>query len=131
MRIKIKRMMAAYIDAALVVFISTLLTDILTLGNFNLEAPVILQIISSILYIAIVILLFVRKDLIFKNASIGKKMLRIKIVDSQNNDIRDKKVIVNRSKETLSDFFLYPIHILTCNESSGNEKFKTKVIDNK
>ena len=127
MKIKIKRMVATYIDITLAVFISILLVDILTFGNFNLEAPLIFKIISSFLYIIVTILLLIRKDLIFKNASIGKKILGIKIVDSQNNDIKDKKVIVNRNKETLSSFPLYPIHILFYNQSSGDEKFKTKV----
>lgn len=131
MKIKIKRMVAAYIDIVLAVFISLLLVYILTLGNCNLESPLIFQVLSGLLYIIITVLILNRKDLVFKNASIGKKILGIKIVDSQNNDIKDKKLLVNRNKETLSDFSLYPIHILICNQSSGDEKFNTKVINSK
>lgn len=131
MKIKIKRLIAAYIDMVIAVFSSLLLVYVLTLGNFNLESPIIFQIISSCLYIVIVVLFIIRKDLVFKNASIGKKILGLKIVDSKNNDILDKKVLVNRNKETLFSFPLYPIYIIISNESVGDEKFKTKIIDTK
>lgn len=78
----------------------------------------------------IYIIYFLFKDLIFKNASIGKKLVGIKIV-TKDNYIPKIYIIVLRNIFDPILFVADFLSILIANIKLGDILFKTKVIDNK
>ena len=78
---KIKRVLAAYIDFFIICFLSTVVVGALTLGEFSVT------IISVIVYITVFLLLLLLKDCVFKNASIGKRIFKLKIVKTDETKL--------------------------------------------
>lgn len=70
----VKRILAAFIDFIVILFLSSFSVCIVTLGKMN-TTPLS---ISS--YFISYVLLLIIKDFIFKNASIGKRIFKIKVV---------------------------------------------------
>ena len=75
--IKIRRLIALYIDFGLALLCPSILFDYLTSKTELLQTHNMLTIICIVLAIIICLVLFSIKDLIFRNASIGKKNCKI------------------------------------------------------
>ena len=78
----------------------------------------------------IYIVYFLFKDLIFKNASIGKKIAKIEIV-MKDNSTPKFYIIILRNIFSLFLFIADYLSILIANIKLGDIVFKTKVIDSK
>ncbi len=123
--LKLKRLIALFIDWIVTGFLVSVPTDlskIILTKNFRL----ILELGMIILFI----ILFFHKDLLFKNASLGKKIMGIGIYDENDQKVIDKKLLVDRNVASLEYFPFYPFMILFRNKSVGDGKFHTKVIEN-
>jgi uncharacterized RDD family membrane protein YckC len=124
--LKLKRLMAIIIDFILIIFVSTIITTIITFDNFNLSASTFYKIISTSIYCILFIAMFISKDLLFKNASLGKKIFGLEIF-LENNKIPNKKTIIKR---TSFSFPLFPIDIILIilnNKTRGDVRYKTKI----
>lgn len=124
--IKLKRLIALYIDLFIAIFTATIIMEVITLGNFSTITSILLICILCTLYIILIFKIFIRKDLIFKNASIGKKILGLQILDA-NNNIPDKKVLINRNKDLFPLFPLDILYIILYNQTTTDKKYHTKV----
>ncbi len=124
--LKLKRFIAIYIDFAFTTFIVLLLTDFF----FSFSKDILMILIITLLDIFFIYTLFFRKDFLFKNASLGKKIMRIGIYDEHNQKVTDKKLLIKRNIASFEYLPLYPFMILFQNKSAGDEKFHTKVMEN-
>lgn len=127
MKLKLKRLFAAYIDIGLIIICSSILADLITLRNFNLNAPIGLLILAIIIFFGFTYYFWLLKDLMFKNASFGKKILGLGIF-YENGKIPSFKILINRNRSSISIF--YPIqilYILINNRTSGDKKYNTIV----
>lgn len=141
MGIKFKRLLAVNIDGVISILIPSLIFDILQRVinyiffhefsaeiNFDLGLHLFFHIVLLIFYLYSMYFLFVRKDTFFKGGSLGKKLCRLLIVNHHDEIVVDKKILISRVKENINNFILYPAHILTNVDTSGDIKYKTKVI---
>ena len=128
--IKIRRLIALYIDFGLALLCPSILFDYLTSKIELLQTYNMLTIICIVLAIIICLVLFSIKDLIFRNASIGKKIVRLAIY-YENGQVPNKEVIIKRILHPIfSNLFpLAFLGILFENKTSGDKKFKTIVSD--
>ncbi len=55
---------------------------------------------------------FLRKDIIFGYESIGKKLMRLKIYDKNNERLTNKKQLIDRTFHSLWTFHIYIFMIL-------------------
>lgn len=124
--VKFKRLIALYIDFIFIVIFTTLIIQIITLGKIDaFSSPIIICIaIFSALILAFI--LTSRKDLLFKNASIGKKIMGIAIYTEDGN-IPIKNILIKRISSHLLFFPMEIINILLNNKTSGDEEYKTIV----
>lgn len=119
--IKVRRLIAVYIDfviAFIIIYLPMLIIDYI-INN------IIIEIIATIISLLIFLYLMIYKDLLFKNASIGKKIMGLRIY--YNNKIPDKDIIIKRNKTTSLVFPLYVFQILFKNKSYGDIKCDTEV----
>ena len=123
--IKMKRLIAIYIDF-IVIIMTTLLTNIIMFGHFNQSETVIVIIIGIIVYLFVFYTLMIRKDLLFKNASLGKKIFKLNII-MENGEIPKQKIILKRNIETFSSFPTNILSIIFDNTTSGDRKYNTSV----
>ena len=73
------------------------------------------------------ITLWVYKDTILKNRSIGKKIMGLYIYDSNHYIVQNKEILIQR---IFYELWLFPVScflILICNQSMGDQKYKTIV----
>lgn len=124
--VKFKRLIALYIDFIFIVIFTTLIIQIITLVKIDaFSSPIIICIaIFSALILAFI--LTSRKDLLFKNASIGKKIMGIAIYTEDGN-IPIKNILIKRISSHLLFFPMEIINILLNNKTSGDEEYKTIV----
>ena len=101
MKIKIKRLGAAMIDFYIICLVATLIAMFL---NGGITEHIIRYII---IYCVVFFLLFLFKDNVFGNASIGKKILGIHIICTVEN----QSCTIMNLKRTLP-FILLPIEVL-------------------
>ena len=124
--IKIKRLTAIIIDYIVYyVFISLIVQFLMTFFKIENQFSIIL---FSIFMIILCFILFVTKDLIIFNKSIGKKIMKISICDESKKEITDKKILIKRNAITLFTLPTYPIMIIFKNENFGDYVCKTLVI---
>lgn len=120
MKTKLKRLIASIIDFVIISYISAIPLKLLYKVNINIE------IIITIIDVIILIYLYIKKDCLIGYESIGKKLMNLKIYSNENR-VKNKKILSNRVKETLSTFPLYPLAILLEGKSAGDEKYNTEV----
>lgn len=101
MNIRLKRLFAAFIDFYIICFTSTAFIYIVTFGKLDVT------ILTITAFLMIFYSLYVIKDFVFKNASIGKKLLKIEIVKSDQTKFN----ILDALKRTIPFIFLFPIEI--------------------
>ena len=73
------------------------------------------------------ITLWVYKDTILKNRSIGKKIMGLYIYDSNHHIVQNKEILI---QSIFYELWLFPVScflILICNQSIGDQKYKTIV----
>ena len=124
MKIKIKRLIAIYIDFILIFYICYFLLkpiDYLVSGN------VFFEVLIGIVGLGLYYLIFTRKDVIIGYESIGKKITKLKIFSNDGKRITDKNVLKNRVFYSLATFPLYPLMILLDNKCEGDKKMDTIV----
>ena len=123
MGVKIRRLIAVYIDLMIILFPNYYFFDFWLQFSKNIFFQFFLSIVGFLVYINI----FLRKDVILGYESIGKKLMCLKIYDENNNRLKDKKILVDRIYHSLWTFNIYIFMILINNKSSGDYKMKTTV----
>lgn len=101
MKIKFYRLIAAWIDHTLFCLVGTSIVGIITVGSFDAN------VVTVSVYVISYFLLILSKDLICKNASIGKRIFKIKVVRTDGSHIRTVDLI----KRNLPILFILPIEI--------------------
>lgn len=115
MHLRIKRIVAYNIDfiVAFIIFY----IPILLFKNF-LENFFWLSLIVFFSLGFLFLLLMIYKDILFKNQSLGKKIVNIRIL--QNGQIPDRKTIIRRNKFTVLGIMSYPFTVIILNKSIGD-----------
>lgn len=120
---KIKRILAAIIDFYFICFFSSTFICVFTLGEFTITPS------SIIVYIIISFLLLLFKDFMFKNASIGKRIFKLKVVKTDGSNL----MIVDVIKRNLPIIILLPVEALLLiinNRRIGDVWSKTVIMNN-
>lgn len=122
MKLKFKRIMAAVIDFYIISL--SLIIPLYYINNiFNND---VISVIIGIIVIIAFIFLYLNKDCLLGKRSVGKKLLGLNIY-LKNEIVVDKKILLNRTRESFSLFPIYPFNILFNNKSLGDIKFETEV----
>lgn len=98
---RIKRILAAIIDFYIICFLSAFFICIITLGKFDVSP------LTITIYLIFSFLTLLIKDFIFKNASIGKRIFKLKVMKTDNT----KVTILDVIKRTLPIVVLLPIEV--------------------
>mgnify|MGYP005797875483 CR=1 FL=1 len=123
MLLRLRRLIASYIDIMLISFIIYYpfkLLEILFKNNM------VLNIISAILILVIFYTLILNKDGIIGYESIGKKIMRLKIY-KDGKRLEDKKILRKRNYLSFYDLPFYVINVLFDNKTEGDIKCNTEV----
>ncbi len=78
---KVKRLLAGLIDFYIICFLCTAFIGVITWGKLNVTP------LTIILFILLFVLLQLIKDCVFKNASIGKRIFKIKIIKTDETKL--------------------------------------------
>lgn len=125
MGVKIRRLIAIYIDYNITFYICYFLEKII---NLLIPENLFLEIIFSIISFIIWFNLFLRKDTLFGYESIGKKLMKLKIYDLSNNElVKNKKRLIDRNFYSFWSLLVYAFMILINNQSVGDKEMKTMV----
>ena len=90
----VKRLVALYIDLAFASLVSNILSVV-----FPAEPYIYSDIINTIRFLVpinAILFVIVCKDILFKNRSIGKRIMGLYIYDENGEYVSDKKVLVGR-----------------------------------
>lgn len=120
---KIKRILAAIIDIYIICFLSSAFIGVFTLGEFNVTP------ISIIMYLSIYLLLLLFKDFAFKEASIGKRIFKLKVVKTDGTNLMISDVI----KRSIPIIIILPVEVLLLiiyNRRIGDIWAKTSIVYN-
>ena len=121
MNIKIKRLFSGVIDFVMTCFLATCVVGIITLVKLSVSK------ISIAAYLVCFFVGIVLKDMVFCNASLGKRFLKLYIVCSQHNKL-DIVTCIKRN----ATLILFPIEIflLLFNDFRlGDKLAKTTVVE--
>lgn len=125
-----KRMIAFTIDYTIfwIFFSVYFFGGMSILTNYSEHAQDIFGLILFYSFIPILMSYFGFKDLLFKDQSIGKKIVKIKVVSIESKNIRKAQLI----SRNLILIYLYPIEVLMLLSSSkrlGDKYAKTNVVE--
>lgn len=118
---KIKRILAAIIDFYSICFLSTAIIGILTLGKFNITP------FSMAIFLLLYFLFLLCKDFVFKNASIGKRIFKFKVIKTDGTKLTIADVI----KRNIPIIVLLPIEVFLLiikNRRIGDVWAKTSIV---
>ena len=118
---KSRRIVASIIDFFVIAFLSSSVIGILTLGDFTVSH------FSITIYLLLFFLLFLIKDSVFKNASLGKRLCGIQIIKKDGS----KLTITDMIKRNIILIILLPLEILLLvlkNNRIGDVYAKTTII---
>lgn len=124
MVLKIRRLVASYIDYNIIFYTCYYLAKII---EPIISGNIFLKILFSIAFIFIGFNLFLRKDIIFGYESIGKKITGLKIYDENGKRVTNKKQLIDRIYHSVWTFHIYIFMILINNKSSGDKTIGTEV----
>lgn len=126
MNLKIRRLIAMYIDFHIAFFIGYIFTVI---PEKLLFESILVDSILGLVFIFIFVISILRKDIIFGYESIGKKIMRLKIYDESGMRIKDKRKLIDRVYYSFFTYEIpfYPYIILINNKSRGDRIVKTVV----
>lgn len=96
-----KRLFAAYVDFVISVVLSTIITAIITCGKLDITP------LSIVSYFASFIVFMTAKDIVFKNASIGKRFFKLSVVKTDGTRL----TLLDAIKRAIP-LFLLPIEII-------------------
>jgi len=116
--IKIKRLLATFLDVLLILLLMNLMLIILSELNSDF--------LSYILFLSSFSLLVV-KDFIFKNRSLGKRIMGIEIVCLEGFKTLNKTILIKRNFLSLLFGIFYPITVLMWNRSLGDSIYETTI----
>lgn len=102
MKIKLKRLVAGYIDFIICCLLGTSISKVITLRNNNFTF------ISVSIYAISTIIFIILKDIVFKNASIGKWLFKLEIVKTDETKLRFVDII----KRNVLYIILIPLEVL-------------------
>lgn len=122
MSISIKRLLAGIIDFYIICFISSLLVLIVTLGEMNIS---IISVLSFLLSFFIMIIF---KDVVWKNASIGKKIFKLIVVNNESTETSNNMIVHIKRNVTLLLLPIEVILIIVNNRRIGDIFANTSVI---
>lgn len=114
-----RRFIAAMIDLAIILIVGEYLENIL----IKLKTS---ETVIVLIFYTIIAFMFFCKDCIFKNGSIGKKIMQIAIYDKETNKYATNKIKIKRNLMILNDFSSIEKSILK-NERSADIKYNTYV----
>lgn len=120
---KIKRILAAIIDFYIICFFSSAFICVFTLGEFSITP------FSIIAYLTISLLLLLFKDFVFKYASIGKRIFKLKVAKTDGTNL----MIVDVIKRNIPIIILLPVEALLLiinNRRIGDIWAKTSIVYN-
>lgn len=120
MQLKIKRLCATLIDHIIILQCTTLPYIMI---SFIIQSD-LLDLISWIIFL----LLYIIKDLLFKNQSIGKKIFNLYVVDKNNNKPSSIKLVLRNILILLWELDVILILLFGC--KLCDFIFQTKVIEN-
>ena len=124
MDLKIRRFAAMAIDYVVMLFVSMMLVALVTLGSLEVNG------LSLCAFFGSYILMVIFKDLIFKNQSVGKRIVKLKIVSV----LPDKKIKVGTLILRSIPMVLFPIEfflIIGNYNRLGDLLANTSVVDSK
>lgn len=121
MFIRIRRLIAAYIDLFLITYLSSLFVELLNIFD-NLFYIIFINTVGIVLIMNILI----RKDCIFGYTSIGKQIMFLNIY-LNGEKVRNKELLKKRVSATLIIFPLYPFSVLFSKKSRGDIIYNTEV----
>ena len=124
MKLKMKRLMATFLDYFIFFYVSYL---ILIIAEVFTKNNMVLRVITTMFVMLVFFCLFLCKDILFGYESIGKKVMKLKIYDEDGNNLIDKKKLIMRTFYSFWLFPIYPFMILVNNRSIGDEKVKAIV----
>lgn len=122
MILKIRRLLAIYIDFIIIFSISYFPLYYIS----SLFDNKILNMLLGIITIISFIFLFLNKDILIGYESIGKKIMLLKIYQNKER-ISNKKILKDRVFYSAYFFCFYPFMILYNNKSRGDLIFETEV----
>ena len=120
---RVKRLLAAVIDFYIACIFSTLIIAVITLGKLNVTA------LTIGVYVGFFVLCMMAKDVLFKGASIGKRICKIKVVRADGKML----TVADAIKRTVP-LLLPPIEViclLTRDKRLGDLWADTAVVDRK
>ncbi len=122
----VRRIVAFYIDMIVYGFVIAMVGVPLLMLIFHLFVGGIIRNVFINIYYIVFFVIFSFKDLLYKNASIGKKILHLKVV-TDDNKIPCKKIIILRN---ILDF-IWPVNFIVLIISGKKIEdwfFKTNVV---
>lgn len=120
---KAERILAAIIDFTISCFLSSVLTGIFTLGEFNVTP------LSLTVYLISYVLLLLMRDSVFKNASIGKRIFKLEIAKTDGANV----TIVDVLKRNAPLLVLLPVEVflvMANDRRLGDVWAKTSIVCN-
>lgn len=122
----VRRIVAFYIDILVYGFVIIMVVVPLLMLIFNLfVGDIVRNVFVNVFYI-IFFIIFSFKDLLYKNASVGKKILHLKVV-TDDSKIPCKKIIILRN---ILDF-IWPVNfiiLIISGKKMEDWLFKTNVV---
>ena len=99
---KIKRLLAAIIDFYIICFLSSTVVLVFTVGELNITP------FSITIYLISCILLALFKDFTFKNASIGKRIFKLQVIETNGRELK----LFNILKRNVPVIVLLPVEVI-------------------
>lgn len=129
--LKLKRLIAISIDFLIIVIVSSIISSIVLINNVSGVVSIILTIIGIFIYVSVFFGMLITKDIVFGNASIGKKVVGIGIYDKHEKPMLDKKILIKRNLELFPTFPIDVIDVLISNKRRGDIIYNTQVLNTK
>lgn len=119
---KLRRLFAAIIDFATIGYIVLIPLGIIDYFINGIFIDIFIGITGLIAFFN----MYIRKDCLIGNNSIGKKMAKLKIYQNEK-ELICKKTLIKRNYITFWTIPYYPFMILYNNKSEGDIKYSTEV----
>ena len=111
MFLKIRRLIAMYIDFTIIIYLLFMLGELINIIN-----NIYINIFLSLNLFILIYKLFIYKDCLIGYESIGKKIMKLKIYQD-NNLLLNKEILIKRNCKNLKSFIAYIIMVLVDNKS--------------
>ena len=119
---KLRRLIAATIDFIIIGYI--ILIPLWVIDQFI--NGIFIDIFIGITGLVAFFNMYIRKDCLIGNNSIGKKIVKLKICQNEK-ELKDQKALIKRNYITFWTIPYYPFMVLYNNKSEGDIKCNTEV----